>query len=236
MSNSASSKGEPGNGIAPVPDERALRENRSFIGYYIGTVLAPRVTFEALMMDERRVMFGIIAMAITIQLYTLVYIFLSIGGGVPSVFRPWLAIPAKVYFHYNEYLLAPSLLMGWIVAAGVAQLLSRAGSGKGSFEGSLSALGFGISIACLPSLAHDLPASLLGALRVIDLDRYEAMLTSQTIWHEIVMLLYSLTVTWCAVLFCIAIRASQGLRRGPAVIIGLVAFSLFLAVSVVFNR
>ena len=52
MSNSASSKGEPGNGIAPVPDERALRENRSFIGYYIGTVLAPRVTFEALMMDD----------------------------------------------------------------------------------------------------------------------------------------------------------------------------------------
>lgn len=236
MSNPASTKGEPGSGGAPDQSESTLPKSRSFMDYYVGTVLAPRATFEALMRDERRLIFGTIAMAITIQLYTLVYIFLSIGGGAPSVLKPWLAIPAKVYYHYNEYLLAPSLFMGWILAAGVAQLLSRAYSGKGRFEDSLSALGFGINIACLPSLAHDLPESLLGALHVIDLGRYEAVLTSPTIWHEIVMFLYSLTLTWCAVLFCIGIRATQGLRRGPAIIIGLIAFSLFLTVSVIFNR
>ena len=235
MSNSRSTKDEPGDGLARDRDERTVPESQSFMDYYIGTALTPRATFESLMMDERRVKFGIIAMAITIQLYALVYLFLSIGGAAPSIFRPWLAIPAKVY-HYSEYLSVPSLLMGWIVAAGVTQLLSRAYSGKGSFEDSLSALGFGVGIACLPSLAHDLPASLLGALRVIDLPNYEAMLSGPTIWHEIVMLLYSITLTWCAVLFCIGIRATQGLRRGPAIIIGLITFSLFLTVTVIFNR
>jgi hypothetical protein len=236
MNISTSPKAEPANGRAPDGIERPPPKRRSFMDYYVGTVLAPRATFAALMSDDRRLIFGTIAMAITIQLYTLVYIFLSIGGGAPAGLKPWLAIPAKVYYHYNEYLLAPSLFMGWILAAGVAQLLSRGYSGKGRFEDSLCALGFGINIACLPSLAHDLPESLLGALGVIDLPRYEAMLTSQTLWHEVVMLLYSLTLTWCAVLFCIGIRATQGLRRGPAITIGLIAFSLFLSVSVIFNR
>jgi hypothetical protein len=236
MSHSTLTKGSPDDDRAANGKEGSPGKRRSFIDYCIGTILSPRSTFEALRLDERRLRFGIVGLAITIQLYSLVYIFLSIGGQASTLFKPWLAIPASDYFHYNEFLLIPTLFMGWILAAGATQLLSRIYSGKGSFEDSLSAIGFAIGIASLPSLAHDLPESFLGALGLINLDRYQALLRSSTIWHEIAMLLYSLSLTWCAVLFCVGIGATQRLRRGPAIITGLTAYAIFLAVFLMSNR
>jgi len=107
---------------------------RSFANYYVGTIFRPRRTFDALRADERRLRFGVLALALNIVLYTLVYVFLAACGGAPSSFRPWLAIPTDVYYHYNQFFLAPSMMMGWILSAGVAQLLSRPFAGKGSFE------------------------------------------------------------------------------------------------------
>jgi hypothetical protein len=63
--------------------------------------------------------------------------------------------------------------MGWILAAGVAQLLSRPFAGKGGFEDNLSVFGFSISLASLASLLHNLPDTFLGAIGVIDLREYE---------------------------------------------------------------
>jgi len=93
-------------------------------------------------------------------LYTLVYIFLTIGGGAPSSFDPWLAVPKDVYYYYNQFWLAPSMFGCWILAAGVAHLLSRLFAGKGSFEDTLSVFGFGITIATFFALLHDLTDSL----------------------------------------------------------------------------
>lgn len=133
----------------------------SFKDYYVGTIIRPRETFDALMADDRRLRYGIIALAINAQLYTLVYVFLSLGGAVPVSMKPWLAIPAASYYHFNEFLLAPSMFICWILGAGVAQLLSRATSGKGSFEDMLGVLGFGISIACLPCCWWIFPSAFL---------------------------------------------------------------------------
>jgi hypothetical protein len=142
---------------------------KSFGDYYLGVIIRPRRTFDALILDSRRLRFGLLAVLINAVLYTLVYVFLSIGGGAPSSFTPWLAIPAEDYYGYNRFFLAPSMFAGWILAAGVAQLLSRPFAGKGSFEDNLSVLGFAISIAALASLLHDLPDTFLGASGVLNL-------------------------------------------------------------------
>jgi hypothetical protein len=164
-------------------NEQATPRLKSFKDYYFGTIFRPRRTFDALMADDRRLSFGLIALSINAVLYTLVYIFLSAGGGAPSSFTPWLAIPAEVYYDYNRFFLAPSMFLCWILAAGVAQLLSRLFAGEGSFEDTLSVLGFGISIACLASLLHDLPDSFLGAIGLLNLREYEVALNTPTIWR-----------------------------------------------------
>lgn len=219
-----------------MSNEQILPTLKSFNDYYFGTILRPRRTFEALLADDRRLKFGLLALLISVVLYTLVYVFLTIGGGAPSSFTPFLAIPKEVYYSYNRFFLAPSMFMGWILAAGVAQLLSRPFAGKGSFEDMLSVFGFGIGIACLASLAHDLPDTFLGAIGLLNLKEYEVALNSPTIWRTILWILYSLYFILFFVLFPKGVGAVQRISPGPAVLVGVLAALVYLGVFVIFNR
>jgi len=217
-------------------NEQTSRRAMSFKDYYLGAIVRPRRTFEALLNDDRRLRFGLLALALNAVLYTLVYVFLTIGNGAPAWLRPWLAIPADAYYSYNRFMLAPSMFMCWIVAAGVAQLLSRLLSGEGSFEDTLSVFGFGIAIACLASLAHDLPDTFLGAIGVLDLRAYEVALNSPTIWRAILLTLYTISLIWMPTLFSKGVGAAQRLRRGPAILVGVLAFLVYQGVFLIFNR
>lgn len=208
----------------------------SFRDYYLAAIRRPRRTFDTLLSDSRRLRFGLLAISIPATCYTLVYVFLSVGGGAPSSFTPWLAIPAEVYFFYNQFILAPSMFACWILAAAVAHLLSRPFSGKGSFEDNLTGLGFSISIASLASLLHDLPSSFLGAIGVINMSEYEIALNSPTIWRTILWILYGLYLILFLILFPKAIGAAQRLRRGPAILVGILAFLVYQGVFLIFNR
>jgi hypothetical protein len=218
-------------GAMPVP-----MRSKSFKDYYFGTILRPGRTFTALLADERRLRFGLYAILINVVLYTLVYVFLSAAGAAPSSFTPWLAIPEQVYYQYDRFILAPSMLMCWILAAGIAQLVSRAFSGKGSFEDMLSVFGFGISIACLASLLHDFTDSFLGAIGLLNLREYEVILNSPTIWRTILWILYTLSFILFLVLFPKGVAAAQRIRRGPAVLVGVLAFIAYQGMFLVFNR
>jgi hypothetical protein len=209
---------------------------KSFWDYYFGTIFRPRRTFEALTADSRRLKFGLTALLINAFLYTLVYVFLTTSGGAPSSFTPFLAIPKEVYYFYNRFILAPSMLLCWIAAAGTAQLLSHLFSGKGSFEDTLSVLGFAISIACLASLLHDLPDSFLGAIGLLDAQAYEIALNSPTIWRTILWSLYGLSAILFVVLFPTGIRAAQRIKLGPAILIGVSAYIVYQFIFLIFNR
>lgn len=236
MNNPESPKSKTTDEWSPAGNEQTSPKLKSFKDYYLGTIFQPRRTFDALMADGRRLRFGLLALSINAVLYTLVYVFLSLGGGAPSSFTPWLAIPAEVYYHYNRFFLAPSMFMSWILAAGVAQLLSRPFSRKGSFEDTLSMFGFGISIACLASLLHDLPDSFLGAIGLLNLREYEVALNSPTIWRTILLTLYTLSIIWFMVLFPKGVGAAQRIRSGPAVLVGVLAYLVYQGVFVIFNR
>jgi hypothetical protein len=218
---------------AEIPSSPRLK---SFKDYYFGTIFRPRRTFEALMADSRRLKFGLIALLLNTFLYTLVYVFLTKAGGAPSSFTPFLAIPKDVYYFYDQFILAPSMFLCWIAAAGTAQLLSHLVSGKGSFEDTLSVLGFAISIACLASLLHDLPDSFLGAVGLLDQQAYELALNSPTIWRTILWFLYGLSAVLFVVLFPTGIRAAQRIKLRPAILVGIPAFIVYQFIFLIFNR
>lgn len=188
------------------------------------------------MNDERRLHYGFFALCVNIVFYTLVYINLTIGGGAPSAFILWLAIPKEVYYYYDQFILAPSMIMAWMMAAGVIQLASKLFGGKGTFEDMLSVLGFSISVACLASLLHDLPDTFLGAVGLLDLKEYEIVLNSPTIWRTILWILYGSSFLWFVLLFWKAVRVVQQIRRGPAFVVGLAGYIVYQFIFVIFNR
>ena len=106
------------------------------------------------------------------------YIFLTIGGGAPSVFSPWLNIPKESYYPVNRFLVAPSLIMAWLLSASVMQILSKLSKGVGSFEHTLAILSLCISVAMWGTLIHDLPMSILSALKVINANQHEIAMNS----------------------------------------------------------
>ncbi len=236
MNNTKSRKSTGRDTDKPRANKPAMPMKMSFKDYYLGTIIKPRKTFDALMTDNRRLRFGIFAVMISAFLYTLVYVFLSMAGGAPSSFTPWLAIPKAVYYQYDRFILAPSMFLCWILAAGVAQLLSRAFSGKGTFEDMLCMFGFGIGISTLFSLLHDLPDSFLGAIGVLDMNWYEIALNSPTVWRILWATLYGISFIYFIILFPKGVESAQRLRRGPAIFTGVLSFLVYQGVFFIFNR
>lgn len=217
------------NNINPLP-------GLSFRSYLIGTLIHPRQTFETLLTDRHRLKFGFFAISLNAIAYTLVYIFLNLGGGAPSSFEPWLAVPKEVYYFYNQFWLAPSMLACWILAAGAAHLLSYLFAGKGTFEDTLSVFGFGVTIATFFALLHDLTDSFLGAIGLLDLRWYELALNSPTIWRTILLTLYSIGILMLFVLQIIGIKSSQKIKMAPAILVGSTAAIVYQVMFLVFNR
>ncbi|MBE0643943.1 MAG: YIP1 family protein [Bacteroidetes bacterium] len=209
---------------------------RSFGSYLLGTFIRPGRTFEALLADDRGLRLGLAAIGLNALLYTLVYVFLWHGGGAPSSFTPWLAVPKEVYYFYNRFWLAPSMLAGWVLAAGVAHLLSKLIGGRGSFEDTLAVFGFGLLAASLAALLHDLPDSSLGAIGLLDLRWYEMALNSPTIWRAILLTLYAIYGILMLFLLIRGVKDAQRIKTAPAILIGFVAFALYQGMFLLFNR
>ena len=209
---------------------------KSFKDYYIGTLFRPGSTFEALLADSRRLKLGLMAMSLNAVLYTFIYIFLWSRGGAPSSFTPWLAVPKEVYYFYNQFWLAPSMFGCFILSAGVAHLLSKLVSGKGSFEDTLSVFGFGITIATFFALLHDFTDSFLGAIGLLDLKWYEVQLNSPTLWRTILWTCYSVALILLVLLLIKGVGTSQRVKGVPAVLIGILAAIIYQGCFLIFNR
>jgi len=197
----------------------------------------PRRTFEALLSDPRRLRLGALALLSHASLYTLVYLFLVMGEGRPTVFQPWLPIEAESYYRYNAFLLAPSVVVAWLLATGVAQLLGTlAFRGQGSFEDTASTLGFSIAAASWATLAHDLLTTCLGAFHVLNQRHYEDAMSTPTPFRTLIWTLMLVYLVAFLTLFSKAIGVSQRLRGGPALVVAVSAFAVYQGVFLVFNR
>ena len=211
-------------------------KSMSFTDYLFGTLLHPRRTCDRLLQDERRLKFGFFAMLISVVIYTLVYIFLTMGGGAPSSFTPWLNVPKEVYYFYNRFWLAPSMLGCWILAAGVAYLLSRLVGGKGSYDDTLGVFGLGITVATFFSALHDLTDSFLSAIGLLDQRWYEVQLNTPTIWRTNLYILYGIALVLLFVYLIIGVSKSQKIKFAHALWIGSFAAIVYQVVFMVFNR
>jgi hypothetical protein len=205
-----------------------------FIFYYYGTIVKPGKTFGALKEDPRNLRFGFRALLIMAALYSFVYLFLIYGGGQP--FKPWLNIPLNEYYRYNVFFCAPSMVLGWILAAGVVQIISRLFSGTGTFEQTLCVLGFGIGIASWSTGFHDLLTSFLGAIHVISQRDYEMALNSPTIWRTLLWIQMLIYLLWFLILFREGVQQIHGLKGWKAALAGTAGFIVYQGFFLIFNR
>lgn len=206
----------------------------SFFRYYTGSIFKPQLTFKDLLTEPRQLHYALGAVAIMAAVYTFVYLFLILGGGQP--FKPWLDIPLETYYRYNVFFCAPSMFLGWILAAGVVHLLSKLIVQRGTFEQILTLFGFGIGLASWSTGVHDFLTSFLGAMGIISQHNYEAALNSPTIWRTLLWAQMAIYLVWFITLFSFAVRNVYGLSRGPSLLLGVSGFIVYQGFFLIFNR
>jgi hypothetical protein len=203
---------------------------------FFRSFIKPANAFDELLANDRYFTYAFIYILFPIAGYTLMYIFLTMGGGAPSVLTPWLNIPKEAYYSVNRFLLAPGMITAWLLAAAVMQILSGLFNGKGTFEQTMSALALGISVAMTPALIHDLPMSFLSALKIINAGEHEIAMNQPTIWRTLLWSFYSIYFIYFIILFPTAVICVHKLSRGISVFIGILCFLVFQTFFLIFNR
>jgi hypothetical protein len=168
--------------------------------YYFRSFFHPSATIHELMNEPRKLKHAFFAVCIMAIVYTLVYISLVKGDGRP--YKPWLNIAPEDYYKYNRFFLAPFMMFGWILAAGVVHLISKWFHGSGSFEDALCVTGFGVGIASWTTGVHDLISSFLGGVHIINQQHYEVLLNTTGFWRTQLRVKLFFYVVWFTVFFC----------------------------------
>jgi len=207
-----------------------------FLKTYLQTILKPRKTFQGLLVNEKSFSLGFAFILIPMVAYTLMYIFLTIGHGAPSVLTPWLNISKEDYYSINRFLVAPSMFLCWIVASAIIQILSRIFKGAGTFEQTLTLIALSISISMWGGLIHDLPMSFLSAIGVINAKQHEIDMNSPTIFRTLLWSCYSIYFIAFFTLFPLAVKVVHKLTLTKSIIIGWIGFIFFQLIFLIFNR
>ena len=207
---------------------------KSFWAYFGGTIFSPRRAFQALQSDPKKISKGFKAILLIGILYTITVALLAAGGALitaPAV----IAISAENYYFCEIFFALPVVAAGWILAAGFARLLSVWGRGSGSFEGTLAALGFAVTV---PMFVTWIPETVFAVLLLLGMTQTEFMdLMAQPGFLQIFGWAYQIAaVSWMLILVMVAVGVSQKLKWRRAVLIGLLTTVLFMAVMLVFIR
>lgn len=203
---------------------------------YFQTFFRPERSFAKLLQTEKPIIEGFTFILIPVLGYSLMYVFLTIAHGAPSVFTPWLNISKETYYSTNRFLLAPSMILCWFFVSAYVQVISKLQKGSGSFEQTLLILALSISISMWGGLIHDLPMSFLSATGVIDARQHEIDMNSPTIFRTLLWICYSIYFLAFSILFPTAVRVVHQLSWAKSIWIGLSAFVFFQLLFLLFNR
>jgi hypothetical protein len=207
----------------------------SLWGYFAMMVLAPRLTFERLMQDPRRVSLGTRAVLLVATGYTASMVLWFFLGGRSRI-EPWLNIPVESYFFWEIFFIGAVTLGCWILASGVVYLLSKQAGGRGGFEDTLAMLGFAVAVPTLIPLIIDLVLGAAIAFGFAEVSSWVYAMSTPGFWMSL-MLVYMLGyLIGLVLLFPIATRAAQNLPTWKALGLGLMGVVVYQGVYFIFIR
>ena len=207
---------------------------KSFWGYFLGTIFKPRATFRTLLADPKHVSKSFKAVLFVGILYTITVACFAASGALISA-PAFINLQPENYYFWEMFFAAPVVFLGWILAAGFGHLLSRWGKGAGTFEGTLAALGFAVTV---PQLATWIPETIFVVFLLFGMKQEEFMeRTAQPgFWQTFVIAYQAVAVLWMLLLVITAIIASQKMRWWRTLLVGLLTTAVFMAVMIIFIR
>lgn len=185
-------------------------------------VRSPRTAIANLVSDPGAAFVGFRHVLCLAVLWEFVLLLWALGGATPTI-PAFLKIPDAKYYFYQLIYYIPMFFVAWLLAGGIAYLLSKAFGGRGTYDTILGGFGMAAFISGYFALIPDFIQGVLWTTGWVPFARYQE-LTSQGFLAVIVtgyLAAYSISYL---LLYAVTIHYSQDLSKSKSVIVAVVAY------------
>jgi hypothetical protein len=161
---------------------------------------------------------------------------LAVSGALLMV-PAWLKLSSENYYFWEIFFAVPVFVLDWILAAGLALWLSRAGKKKGSgtFEDTLSTLGFAMAI---PLFIAWIPQAAGAILLLIGMVQQEFVdfVSRPGSWQILAVAYPIVTLALLYILVSHAVSVSQKLSWWKTALVSFSTVTVFVLILFIFIR
>jgi hypothetical protein len=209
---------------------------KSFWYYFLVTIFIPRRAFNRLLSEPAKVAKATKSILFIGILYALTAAALVFSGALLMV-PAWLKLSSENYYFWEIFFVIPVFVLDWILAAGLVLWLSRGGKKKGSgtFEDTLSILGFAMAIPLFIAWIPQAAGAILLLLGMVQ-QEFVDLVSGPGFWQGAALIYIIVVLLWLFILSSIAVSVSQKLRWWKAILVSFLTVAVFVFVLFIFIR
>jgi len=185
-------------------------------------IRSPKTTITRLASDPRAAFVGFKHILLFAVLYELIIVLWAFGGATPTM-PAFLKIPADQYYYYQLIFQIPMILIVWLLAGGIAYVLSKALGGNGSYDTILGGFGIAALVSAYFVLIPDFIQGVLWSTGWVPFAEYQEAtsrgLLLVLVWGYIIA--YEICYL---VLYTVTIRYSQNLGTLKSAMVATISF------------
>jgi len=196
--------------------------------FVLGTILLPPLAFRRLLADARALGRGFRVILLTGFLYAAASVARAATGAVPMA-PTWVKFAEYNYLIWQTVFILPVLLLLWILAAGLLQLLGWRGPRAAPFEATAGLAGYAVG---LPLLLLWVPQAVGAGLMLMGMSQAEwvEILSRPGSWQTFYIGVHIVAAAWAFVLLTLAARLAHKLPWWRALVTGFVVAAVAAAV------
>jgi len=185
-------------------------------------IRSPKITITRLANDPRAAFVGFKHIFLFAVLYEFVMVFWAFGDATPTM-PAFLKIPVDQYYFYQLIFQIPMILIVWLLAGGIAYVLSKALGGTGSYDTILGGFGIAALVSGYFVLIPDFIQGVLWSTGWVPFAEYQEA-TSRGLLFVLVWSYITAYEVSYLVLYTVTIRYSQNLGTLKSAIVATISF------------
>ena len=197
-------------------------------------IRSPKPTITRLASDPSAAFVGFKHVLLLAVLYELVIVLWAFGGATPTI-PAFLKIPDDQYYYYQLIFEIPMILIVWLLAGGIAYVLSKALGGNGSYDTILGGFGITALISFYFVLIPDFVQGLLWTTGWVPFAEYQEATSRGPLVVLVWGYMLAFNVSYLA-LYTITIHYSQNLGKLKSAFVAAISFYASIAVFITITR
>ena len=197
-------------------------------------VRSPKATIAKMASDPNAAFLGLKHVVLLAVLYEFAILLWALGGATPTI-PAFLKIPDDQYYFYQLLFEIPMILIVWLIAGGIAYVLSKALGGNGSYDTILGGYGIAALVSSYFALIPDYIQGVLWTTGWVPFAEYQEATSRGPLVFLVWGYLLAFNVSYL-LLYTVTIRYSQNLGKLKSAFVAAVSFYASIAIFITITR